>query len=392
MKYVSEKQEQSFTDRVTRLIESAVIKEASDIHLEPTENVLRVRFRVDGMLYDYNTVAKEDMTQFLACVKVMAHINIAEKRIPQDGKMRVLVSDHAIDLRVSTFPGLYGEKIVIRILDRAKHMIAINQLGFSPEMLATISCLIKNSNGFFLVTGPTGSGKTTTLYAILSELHSPDKNITTLEDPVEYNLEGITQGQVNPDAGFTFEKGIRALLRQDPDVLMVGEIRDKQTARVAIEAALTGHMVLSTLHTNDAPSAFMRLMDMSIEPYLLNASLCGVLAQRLVRKLCSDCKVVYTPSLQEQEICEAVGLSGVTLYEGAGCETCDHIGYKGRIGIFELMSITDDMRARIVKEPVVEAIYEQALADGMYTLLQDGVQKVKDGTISLQELLRTIIV
>src|SRR5579872_3772289 len=282
--------DQSVVKQVEAIIAQALAVGASDIHLEPTQKQLRVRFRIDGVLYDQKPVEHSLMQQVISRLKVLANINIAEKRIPQDGKFSEVHGKKPIDFRVSTFPGLFGEKIVVRILDRAAHAMKLEQLGFEPAMLSTLHQLARKQNGFFLVTGPTGSGKTTTLYGMLSYVHSPDKNITTLEDPVEYHLDGITQGHINPKAGFTFEKGIRALLRQDPNILMVGEIRDRETARVAIEAALTGHLVLSTLHTNNAPGAIMRLMDMNIEPFLINAALTGVLAQRLVRKLCFECK------------------------------------------------------------------------------------------------------
>jgi type II secretory ATPase GspE/PulE/Tfp pilus assembly ATPase PilB-like protein len=270
-------------------------------------------------------------------------------------------------------------------------MITLQKLGFSPKMLAKFSDLMHRSNGFFLVTGPTGSGKTTTLYAALASLNAPEKNIVTLEDPVEYNLTGITQGHINPDAGFTFEKGIRAVLRQDPDVLMVGEVRDKQTARIAIEAALTGHVVLSTLHTNDAPSAVMRLMDMQIEPFLINASLTGVLAQRLARKICTSCRQEVEPTEHERVLLGELGLDWDVVYKGIGCSACGNLGYKGRIAIFELLTVTSPLRALIVQQPIFEDIYAQALEDGMYTLLDDGLEKVRIGVITLEELMRVVI-
>ena len=381
---------QAVVDQVDRLLQSAVNNCASDVHLESTKNGLRVRFRIDGVLYHQETMPLEQMAQLLSRIKVLAHIDVAEKRVPQDGKFRVHVNGADIDLRVSTFPSIYGEKIVVRILDRSQQKIELDQLGFQPEMLALFMRLIHMSSGFFLVTGPTGSGKTTTLYAALSDLNSPEKNIITLEDPVEYNVDGITQGQVHPAAGFTFECGIRSLLRQDPDVAMVGEIRDKQTAQIAIEAALTGHMVLSTLHTNNAPSAIMRLMDMGIEPFLINASITGVLAQRLVRKICTSCCVKVRPGEEEKNVMRRLGVMLDTLYRGKGCADCFHLGYKGRVGIFELLVMTSELRSLIVKEPSFDDIYEQALDDGMHTLLADGIQKVQAGIIPLHELIRVV--
>jgi type II secretory ATPase GspE/PulE/Tfp pilus assembly ATPase PilB-like protein len=375
---------------VDQLIQDAIARRASDIHLEPTSGGLRTRFRIDGVLLDQPSISLTHMPQVISRIKVLAHVNITEKRIPQDGKFTI--QGHGpVDLRVSTFPALYGQKIVVRILDRGTHTMALENLGFYPDVLNQFRQLIRRSNGFFLVAGPTGSGKTTTLYAALAALHDPTKNIMTLEDPVEYNLEGITQGQINTDTGFTFEKGIRAVLRQDPDIVMVGEMRDKQTARIAIEAALTGHLVLSTVHTNDAPSVIMRLMDMGIEPFLINAALTGVLAQRLARKICSTCREPVEPHKEEQMMLKKLGLSdNIVLYKGTGCSSCNQLGYKGRIGLFELLCVSSGLRSLIIKHPIFDAIYMQASQDGMRTLLQDGIQKVVDGVITLEELMRVV--
>jgi type II secretory ATPase GspE/PulE/Tfp pilus assembly ATPase PilB-like protein len=376
---------------VDNLLASAIMRSASDIHFEPTADKLRVRLRIDGVLYDHEVVDVTLMQQLLARLKVLANINIAEKRFPQDGKFRIISNGHEIDLRVSTFPALHGEKIVVRILDRADHTIALDNLGFSAQMAAAFKELISKSSGFFLVSGPTGSGKTTTLYAALSSLNNPQKNIITLEDPVEYCVPGITQGQIHPDAGFTFEKGIRALLRQDPDIVMVGEIRDTQTAGIAIEASLTGHLVFSTVHTNDAPSVVMRLMDMEIEPFLINAAITGVLAQRLARKICQACKIEKVPSDQEAAILKRHGYAFDRLFIGAGCQHCLGLGYKGRIGIFELLVMTSPLRSLIVQHPSFEDIYKQACADGMKSLIHDGLAKVEQGIISLPELMRVAL-
>lgn len=384
--------DQSVVRQVDALMYRAIACHASDIHLEPTAHHLRVRFRIDGVLHDQPSIAASIMQQVISRLKVLAKMNIAEKRLPQDGKFFFMLHHKPIDLRISTFPSLFGEKMVVRILDRDAHAMQLDQLGFMPAMLHTVQELTKKAHGFFLVTGPTGSGKTTTLYAILSALHAPEKNIITLEDPVEYNLDGITQGPINPDAGFTFEKGIRSLLRQDPDILMVGEIRDRQTARTAIEAALTGHMVLSTLHTNDAPSAVMRLMDMGIEPFLMNASLSGVLAQRLVRKICIECKVPMKKDAACTNVCAKLGIAhDIPLYHGQGCTHCNGLGYRGRIGIFELLVISSALRAKIIAHPNFDELYKQAHADGMITLLHDGIAKVKGGIITLEELARVIV-
>lgn len=375
---------------VDNVLQQAIAAGASDIHCEPTQKDLRMRFRIDGVLLDQGHIDASIMSQVISRLKVLAHIDIAEKRIPQDGKFSMHVQGKLIDLRVSTFPSLYGQKVVVRILDRAAYSMTLEKLGFSEPMFRQIQTLMGRPNGFFLVTGPTGSGKTTTLYAALSALNAAEKNIVTLEDPVEYNLDGITQGHINPDAGFTFEKGIRAVLRQDPDILMVGEVRDKQTARVAIEAALTGHVVLSTLHTNDAPSAIMRLMDMGIEPFLINASLTGVLAQRLARKICTQCHEQVCPTDQEKLLLDRFGMQDTMLHKGVGCGACNSLGYKGRVGVFELLGMTSALRALVVQQPIFDDIHAQALSDGMCTLQQDGIHKVRNGIISLEELVRVV--
>ena len=386
--------DQSVVELVDDLLHAAINRFVSDIHLEPMHDQLRVRFRIDGVLLDQKAIQQALMSQVIARLKVLARMNIAKKRIPQDGKFQVSLpaapSSQKIDVRVSTFPSLYGEKMVVRILDYRTHTISLDNLGFADDTLQHFKQLILRQNGLLLVTGPTGSGKTTTLYAALALLNNPEKNIVTLEDPIEYSLRGITQAQINPGVGFTFESGIRSVLRQDPDVLMIGEIRDKQTARIAIEAALTGHLVLSTLHTNDAPSAVMRLMDMGIEPFLINAALIGVLAQQLSRKICTECRTIVLPTEQEQQLVDRLQIKS-DLYQGKGCNACNHLGYKGRIGIFELLPISSSLRSLIVKQPVFDAIYAQAQADGMQTLLHDGRQKVKDGVISLPECARVIM-
>ena len=386
--------DQSVVQLVDDLLQAAINRFVSDIHLEPMHDQLRVRFRIDGVLFDQKVISQVPILQVIARLKVLAHMNIAKKRVPQDGKFQVSLpaasASQKIDVRVSTFPSLWGEKMVIRILDHRTHTISLDNLGFADDTLRQFKQLILRPNGLLLVTGPTGSGKTTTLYAALALLNSPEKNIVTLEDPIEYSLQGITQAQINPGVGFTFESGIRSVLRQDPDVLMIGEIRDKQTARIAIEAALTGHLVLSTLHTNDAPSAVMRLMDMGIEPFLINAALIGVLAQQLSRKICTECRTIVLPTEQEQQLVDRLQIKS-DLHQGKGCNACNHLGYKGRIGIFELLPISSSLRSLIVKQPVFDAIYAQAQADGMQTLLHDGRQKVKDGVISLPECARVII-
>jgi general secretion pathway protein E len=342
------------------------------------------------VLYEHTAVESVLMQQFLSRLKVLAHINIAEKRVPQDGKFRVRSKGTPIDLRVSTFPTAHGEKIVVRILDRADNTIDLNSLGFSQPLYAAIHDLINKASGFFLVSGPTGSGKTTTLYSALSTINTQQKNIVTLEDPIEYSISGITQGQIHPDAGFTFEKGIRSVLRQDPDIIMIGEIRDKQTARIAIEAALTGHLVMSTVHTTDAASVVMRLMDMGIEPFLINASVTGVLSQRLARKLCSNCTVEYQPSSVEKAVLQKLSHQPAFLFKSTGCIECLNLGYKGRVGLFELLTMSSTLRSLIVQQPSFDQIFLQARRDGMKLMIEDGMDKVQQGILSLTELLRVI--
>lgn len=383
--------ESSIIQLVDTLIARAIACNASDIHVEPSPAGLRIRYRIDGVLYDQETIPSILALQIIARIKILAQCDIAEKRIPQDGKLVVTIVDKDIDLRVSTFPSIYGQKIVIRILDRSHTMMALENLGLSQTIYTSCKELLAKQNGFFVVTGPTGSGKTTTLYAALSLINSPEKNIVTLEDPVEYNLAGITQGQIHPEVGFTFARGIRAMLRQDPDVVMIGEMRDKETAGIAIEAALTGHLVLSTLHTNNAPSAIMRLMDMGIEPFLLNAAMSGIIAQRLARKLCTNCSFEDIPSGAEHELLERLDLPLNTVMRSKGCQQCFNLGYKGRIGIFELLVMSSQLRALIVQQPIFDDIYAQAFDDGMHTLIDDAKEKVARGIISLAEFTRILI-
>jgi type II secretory ATPase GspE/PulE/Tfp pilus assembly ATPase PilB-like protein len=375
---------------VEQLLQQAFSVRASDIHLEAAPAALRVRFRIDGLLADHQSISLEISSQVVARIKVLARLDVAEKRVPQDGKFTVAVLKGSMDLRVATFPGLYGEKVVIRILDRSASTRTLNELGMSEKLYKHLAMIVRRPTGFFLTTGPTGSGKTTTLYAILSLIQSAEKNVITLEDPIEYSIDGITQGQVLPEVGFTFARGMRALLRGDPDIIMVGEIRDKETADVAIQAALTGHFVLSTSHTNDAPGALMRLIDMGIPPFLINATLSGVLAQRLVRVLCVECRYECDPTHDEREFLHTSGVTVARCYKAPGCLHCNGRGYKGRTGIFELLVMTQPIRELIAVQPSYDKIVAQGIQGGMIPLRIDAGYKIDQGITSISELARAI--
>ncbi len=377
---------------VDQIIAQALEHRASDIHIEPdAHGGLAIRFRIDGLLYAHKRISADMAGQLITRLKILANINIAQKRIPQDGKLTVEIPGHkTLDVRVATFPSVEGEKLVLRLLQRQNQVSALDQLGMSQQLFGQFHDLIHRSSGFFLVTGPTGSGKTSTLYAALSTLNSCEQHIVTLEDPVEYHIEGLVQGNIHPEAGFTFERGVRAILRQDPDIVMVGEIRDAQTAQVAIEAALSGHVMLSTLHTSNAPGALTRLVDMGIEPFLLNAAVSGILAQRLVRKICEHCKASHAPDAQEQRLLEKFGVSLPQLYRGAGCKMCLGLGYKGRTGIFELLVMSNQLRELLMQRAIRDKLYDQACVDGMQPMLLDGMEKVKSGLVTLQEVIKAV--
>ncbi|MFA5075124.1 MAG: GspE/PulE family protein [Candidatus Babeliales bacterium] len=382
--------EDSVVSLVDNFLFEAIKLRASDIHLESGQSDMRLRFRIDGILYDQDPIEFDKRLAVVSRLKVLASLDIAEKRIPQDGKIRVKVKDKdPIDIRVSTFPSVYGEKVVLRILDCSNSIKTLDSLGLNSQDFKKLNDLIKRPYGFFLVTGPTGSGKSTTLYAILSILNNTERNIVTMEDPVEYNIDGVTQSQVNSKIGFTFDNGLRSILRQDPDVIMVGEIRDKPTAQIAIEAALTGHLVLSTLHTNDSVGSITRLIDMGVEPFLINAALSGVLAQRLCRILCSKCKKEVCLSNQEKEFLKnKFNCDLKTNFVSVGCKDCFNLGHKGRTGIFELLIIDDDIRDLVTSFSSCISIKKKAIKSGMNLLTQDALQKVKNGIISLQEFLK----
>ncbi len=380
---------QSIVKLVNLIIARAIREKASDIHIEPDETCLRTRFRIDGMLQEVMSLPQSFEAATVSRCKVMAELDIAEKRIPQDGRIKLQLGNKEIDLRVSTYPTLRGEKVVMRILDKSSVIYGLEDLGFSDDTLQKFSKLIIKPNGIILVTGPTGSGKTSTLYASLQCIKDPTINIVTIEDPVEYQLAGINQGQINPKAGFTFAGGLRSILRQDPDVIMVGEIRDYDTAEIAIRAALTGHLVFSTLHTNDSAGAMTRLVDMGVEPFLVASSLIGVMAQRLVRTICNDCKEEFVPSAALIKRSKLLYQAGKTkVYLGKGCEMCNHTGYKGRTTITELLVPNERIKELIVEKSATSVIKNEAMKQGMRTLRQDGLGKVLRGITTLSEVIR----
>ncbi len=374
---------------VNTLIFRAATERASDIHIEPGEEELKVRFRIDGVLKDVDREDKYFQPAILSRVKVMADLDIAEKRLPQDGRIGIKIAGQDVDIRVSTVPTRFGERIVMRLLDKSKVRLELESLGFMPTILESVRKIVKKSHGIFLVTGPTGSGKTTTLYGCLSHINSEDKNILTIEDPIEYELQGVGQMQVNHKIEFTFANGLRSILRQDPDVIMVGEIRDLETAEIAVQASLTGHLVFSTLHTNDAPGAITRLLDMGVEPFLIASSLLAAMAQRLIRTLCPHCREPYILSLEERrELGLGADIGEPTVYRAkdTGCKHCQGLGYRGRCGIHEFLFIDDDVRAKIMQRADANQI--RAAAANLFTLRHDGAMKVLRGITSVEEVLR----
>jgi general secretion pathway protein E len=375
---------------VNLIITRAIEMRASDIHFEPFENQFRVRYRVDGVLHDVESPPNRLQAAIVSRVKIMAKLNIAERRLPQDGRIMLRVKGKEIDFRVSSVPTIYGESIVLRILDKSSIVLDIEKLGFPEDTLNGFNRLIKRPHGIILVTGPTGSGKTTTLYCALEKINSPDKKIITVEDPVEYQLGGVNQIQVKPSIGLTFANALRSIVRQDPDVILIGEVRDAETAEIAIHSALTGHLVLSTLHTNDAPSAITRLIDMGMEDYLLSSTIIGILAQRLIRIACPHCQFPHEP---DPAILQEMGGGGEhpkgwQIIEVKGCEQCAHTGYWGRSGIFEFLEIDDDIRKLILEKKDSSLIKEMARKKGMRTLREDGWLKVKQGMTTVFEVLR----
>jgi general secretion pathway protein E len=375
---------------VNSLLQHAVKERASDIHIEPFEKEIRVRFRIDDVLYEpMKPLPRALQASIASRIKIMGSLDIAEKRLPQDGRMRLKIAGRDYDVRLSTVPITGGERLVLRLLPDSQDLVDLEKVGFNENQLNALARIVKRPNGIFLVTGPTGSGKTTTLHAALATINGPDKNILTIENPVEIQQPGIGQIEVNTKVGLTFATGLRSILRQDPTVILVGEIRDLETAEIAIQASLTGHLVLSTLHTNDAPSAITRLVDMGVEPFLVGSSLVAVLAQRLVRVLCLECRESYDASDEElNEIGVKPPGRPVTVYRAVGCAACNYTGYRGRKGIFELMMVDDDIRSMVSKNIDSKTIKKTAVAKGMGTLRIDGARKALDGITSVAEVLR----
>jgi type IV pilus assembly protein PilB len=371
---------------VNQIVMDAIKLGASDIHIEPFEKVLRLRYRIDGDLVEMNPPPKKFQNAMISRIKILADLDIAEKRLPQDGRFRIKLKDRPIDFRVATCPVVYGEKVVMRILDAGNLMLNLSDLGFDPDELEKLEKAIQSPWGMALITGPTGSGKSTTLYSALATINDPSVNISTIEDPVEYNLKGINQVMARPDIGLTFAAGLKSFLRQDPDIVMIGEIRDLETAEIAVKAALTGHLVLSTIHTNDAPSTPNRLANMGVEPFLISASLIMVEAQRLVRRICKNCRREYVP---DPELVKALGITekDPRFYKGAGCEVCRGTGKKGRVGLYEIMVVTDRLRDAITSGVPNNQLKRMAMEEGMRTLRQAGIRKVLQGLAPLEDVL-----
>lgn len=374
---------------VVQLLNATFIKgirsEASDIHFEPHSKGVKVRFRIDGHLQDVDEIAHGSYQQLISRVKVIGKMNVSERRLPQDGRVRLKIGNKEIDLRISTVPTVFGERVVLRILDKSNRLVELEELGLLEEDYKIIEKVIKKPHGLILVTGPTGAGKSTTLYSILQKIKSPEKNIITIEDPVEYQIDGISQIQVKPKIDLTFANGLRSILRQDPDVIMIGEIRDLETAEIALHASMTGHLVLSTLHTNDAPSSVVRLVDIGVQNFLVAASLECVIAQRLVRKICEHCKTSYTPNDEERSFFAS---DIKQLYRGAGCEYCFNTGYKGRIGVFEIFHITDDIKRLIMQQEQISNLKNIFVQKGFKTLMNDALLKAGMGITTLEEVLK----
>ncbi|WP_108669433.1 GspE/PulE family protein [Peribacillus acanthi] len=376
---------------VNQLLSTGVQLKASDIHIDPQDDNLIVRYRVDGILRTERILSKNIYNLLIARIKIMANLNITETRLPQDGRIKIEVNYTTVDLRISLLPTVYGEKVVIRILDLSSVLISLSQLGFNKVNLQKFVSMIERPSGMVLITGPTGSGKTSTLYAALNHLNTDKVNIITVEDPVEYQISGINQVQVNPAIGLTFSKGLRSILRQDPNIVMLGEIRDSETAEIAVRASLTGHLLFSTLHTNSALTTIPRLLDMDIEPYLVVSSLAGVVAQRLIRKVCKECVIEYEPSQMEKDVFHKRGIKVDKLYKGSGCPNCQNSGYKGRLAIHEVLVVDDNIRTMMTNNKPLVEIKSYAMKTGMIFLIDDGLLKAKNGLTTVEEVLRVAL-
>lgn len=377
---------------VNLLLLQAIQDRASDVHIEPQEKEIKVRFRVDGILREVTPPPKRMQAGIISRIKILGDLDIAERRVPQDGRTKIKVMGRGVDIRISTLPTIYGEKVVMRILDRGSVSLDIDDIGFEPGLMQKFKDVLTQAHGMILATGPTGSGKTTTLYSALNFINSPEKNIITVEDPVEYRLKGINQIQARPKVGLTFAVGLRAILRQDPDIVMVGEIRDKETAEIAIKAALTGHLVLSTLHTNDAVATIIRLLNMGVDKYLICSALSLVIAQRLARRICLHCKTTYSPDIDIQQRLESLGVNhrGITFCRGKGCDHCAGTGFWGRIAIYELFFLSNEIKELVIKDAPEEAMRQKGYELGMESVLQSGLKKVKEGLTTIEEVLRVL--
>lgn len=374
---------------VNHVLYQAVKRGASDIHIEPFEKEMSIRYRIDGVMYPTITPPKRIQSAFSSRIKIMSNLNIAEKRLPQDGRIQIKIAGKPIDIRVSVLPVTFGERIVMRLLDKSRSFAQLDKLGFSVRDLSVLKKSIGRPNGIILVSGPTGSGKTSTLYAILGTLNSSELNIITVEDPIEYQMQGVSQVQVIEKIGLTFAAALRSILRQDPDIIMIGETRDQETAQISIQAALTGHLVLSTIHTNNAPATITRLLDMGVEPFLIASTIVCIIAQRLIRTLCTACKQKHAPSA---DLLHSLGLSAeqstqITFYKAVGCAECLHTGYKGRVAIFEIMEMTTGVAKLTMQRSDASVVRKQAMSDGMTLLLQDGISKIKQGITTIEEVL-----
>jgi type IV pilus assembly protein PilB len=384
------KQDAPVVQIVDLIIAQGADERASDIHIEPQQDHLRIRFRIDGVLHDATKLPATLAAPIISRVKLLANLDIVDRRHSQDGQIQTTVDGRPLDIRVGTIETIWGEKVVLRLLERSRSILRLDTLGFTPPALQTFRRLVQSPYGMILVTGPTGSGKTTTLYAALNELNRVEKNVMTIEDPVEYTFEDVNQIQINRLAGITFANGLRAILRQDPDAILVGEIRDKETAEISVQSALTGHLVLSSLHSTDAVGGLYRFLEMGIESFMVTSAVIGVLAQRLVRRNCPDCTTVYEPSAEELQFYHAVGGQGIIFHRGTGCANCSHTGFRGRIGVFEVLPITDAIKRLLVRDAPDEELRAQAIRDGMTTLRSAGVARIDEGLTTIGEVIRSV--